>query len=240
MTRERLFYTLDNFEGPIPLLLQLVQKSEIDISEIFLHLLTGQFPEKSDERVDEGAEFISVISMLLWLKSRALLPEEEAPPIILEDEESSPLSLIPHLIEYCRFKEISKELNEREYQQSAFFSRGNNLLDDPLVKKPLGIEHVSLEDFGQLFQQVLRKAQSRIGVIHEEIWRVADMIALLRAKLSANKRVPFEELFPISNFKEELIVTFLAILELMKQGELKIIKETKTQEIWAEAHEPRN
>lgn len=236
MTRERLSYTLDNFEGPIPLLLQLVQKCEIDISEISLHLLTSQFPEDSEEKIDEGAEFISVISMLLWLKSRALLPEDEVSPASSEEEEPSPLALIPHLIEYCRFKELSKELDEREQQQSAFYSRGNSLLSDWQGKKPLGIDHISLQDFGELFQEVLRKAQSRIGVIHEEVWRVSDMIAHLRAKLIQDARIRFEELFPSNRFREELIVIFLAILELMKQGELRIVKDPATQEIWAEAH----
>ncbi len=231
---ERRHYSLDFFTGPLPLLLQLVQKQEIEIVEIALKILTEQYAN-GEEDIEEGAEFISIVSTMLLLKSRALLPNQEDDlEIPLQEEETSPLSLLPHLIEYCRFKEIAKELHEKEERQSAFYIRGCNFLQEA-HKKPLGIEHISLGELGSLFKEILRKSAKRIGVIHEEEWRVSDRLCLLRSQFAELQRVQFEQLFPVSNCREELIVVFLAVLELMKQGEIRIIREVETKTIWVEA-----
>lgn len=219
-------FLLNNFEGPLSFLLHLIQKNEIDIYEIDIQKITTQYLQKLEEilepDVDNGAEFIGTAASLVCLKSRMLLPKHEQ-AANAEDEELDPhFEIIHQLIDYCRFKEAAKELAEREQAQNGFYSRG---MDGNLeIKKPLGIEHISLEELANLFNQVMIKASSQKGLIHEETWRVSDKIILIRKQVRQGG-LKFEELFTSQLSKEELIVTFLAVLELMKLGEIRVIKE---------------
>lgn len=220
-------FTLHNFEGPINFLLHLIQKNEIDIYDVDLQEIMGQFLSKLTESdhpdVESGAEFIGTASLLIWLKSRMLLPRHEQ-PLNLEEENDPRFEIIHQLMEYCRFKDAAKDLSEREQKQNAYFGRG---LDDGYqAKRHLGIEHLTLEDLAGLFQQILAKSQSHTGLIHEEEWLVSDKIRHIRQLLKQSQQIGFEELFSFERSREELIVTFLAVLELMKLGELRIIKES--------------
>lgn len=223
-------FALNNFEGTLDFLLHLVQKSEIDIYEVSLQQITKQYLLKLHEHlltapsVDVGAEFIGTAASLLWLKSKMLLPKHEQIAQTLEPEETDPrFEIIHYLIDYCRFKDAAKSLSEREESQSAFYARGN---DNPTeIKKNLGIEHLSLQDLAQLFQQVVARAVVHIGLINEEEWLVSDKILLIRKLLRELKKIRFDVLFSSDQCREELIVTFLAILELMKLGEACVVKD---------------
>lgn len=226
-------FALENFEGPLDFLLHLIQKSELDIYDIPLHQITEQYLMKLQELispvVDSGAEFIGTTASLLLLKSKMLLPKHEQ-TLSGEEEEPDPrFEIIHQLIEYCRFKEAAKELAELELRQSAFFSRG---IDDLEPKKPLGIEHLSMHDLASLFQQVLAKAASNKGIVQEEVWKVSDKMLLIRKLLLEIQKVQFDALFLTSQSRDELIVTFLALLELMKLGELKVIKDSMENQIY--------
>ncbi len=222
-------FSLDNFEGPLDFLLHLVQKNEIDIYEIPLKQITDQFlarltSEISPATVDQGAEFIQLAATLLLLKSRMLLPKHELQEQPLEDLDTDPrFEIIHHLVEYCRFKDVAKILAEREEHQGGFYSRGFDERGDP--QKFLGIEHLSLNDLAELFQQILSKAKSHFEVIYEEQWLISDKLQLIRQLLKEFKSVAFAQLFSLELSRAELIVTFLAVLELMKSGELYVIKE---------------
>lgn len=219
-------FSLENFEGPLDFLLHLVQKNEMDIYEIPIQRIMEQYLAKlkeSDEPdVETGAEFIGTASLLMWIKSRMLLPRHEQP--LDPDMELDPrFEIIHQLIEYNQFKEAAKELSEREQRQNAFFGRG---VDGPAeVKKPLGIEHLTLQDLATLFQDILSKSNANRGVIEEEVWRVGDKIKLIRSMLKEFEKIGLECLFTPEKSRDELIVTFLAVLELMKLGELKIIRD---------------
>lgn len=233
--------TLGNFEGPIDFLLHLVQKSEIDISDISLREITAQYIQRLQEylepSIDVGAEFVGTTATLLLLKSKMLLPKHEQTPDAEEEALDPRFEIIHQLIDYCRFKEVAKALKEREEQQGAFYARGINA--PPEAKKGLGVEHLSLDDLANLFQHVLAKAASNKGLIQEEVWRVTDKMQLVRRLLSELKQVKFDVLFSSSQCREELVTTFLAILELMKQGEACIVRELETSTIMitAQQHE---
>ena len=221
--------TLENFEGPLDFLLHLVQKSEIDLYEISIQQITDQYlrhlKEKATEKqIDQGAEFIHLAATLHLLKSRMLLPRQEQQEQLLDHPELDlQFNVIHQLIDYCRFKEAAKSLSEREMQQGGFYSRGCDEIGEPA--KPLGISHVSLQDLALLFQQLLTKAKNHHGLILEEHWKVSDKIKFIRQLITELRAVPFMELFSAEASREELIVTFLALLELMKLGELSVIKE---------------
>lgn len=226
-------FTLDNFEGSLYFLWQLIQRNEIDIYEIELQKIMLQYCQKMKEgteadafSVDGASEFIGVAASLMLLKSKTLLPKQDQ-VMQLEEEEPDPrFEVIHHLIDYCRFKDVAKELSHREDQQNGFYLRGVD--GPPQAKKTLGIEHLSLQDLALLFQQLLERAAPHCGIIEEENWRVSDKILAIRKDLLILISIPFEILFNPQKCRGELIVTFLAVLELMKLGELCIIKDVTT------------
>ena len=224
-------FELGNFEGPLEFLVHLIQQNEIDIYEISLQKIMQQYLAKQTKEdsfdVDSGAEFIGLASLLLFLKSRMLLPKHEQ--VIDPNEDLDPrFEIIHQLIEYCRFKEVAKDLSIREENQGAFFGRG---LDGPYeVKKNLGIEHLTLQDLAVLFKQIVNRSSSEKGRINEEEWLVSDKIKFLRQTLKEIDKLKFEEFFHPDLCRDELIVSFLAVLELMKLGEIHVIKNLA--EVW--------
>lgn len=226
--RETYTVKLENFEGPLEFLLHLVQKDEIDIYDIRLQKVTDQFIEEmKSSDIDSGAEFIGTLASLLLLKSKMLLPKHEQISES-EDEEVDPhFNIIHQLIDYCRFKNAGKDLVKMEYEQQAHFHRG--ISGDSSVKLPLGIEHLSLDDLAFLFQDIVSKAEAQHGHLQEENFRVSDKIKMVRKFLHNMGQIPFEAIFQKGRSKEELIVTFLALLELMKLGEACVVKDSATQ-----------
>lgn len=217
---------LDNFEGPLEFLLYLVQKKEIDIYDVRLGIIAEQFIEEmSRPDIDLGAEFVSTLASLILLKSKMLLPKHEQ--VANEDGEEEQIDphfeVIHQLIDYCRFKQAGKEFVQREYEQNAYFPRGVSGNNE--IRQPLGIEHLSLDDLALLFREAVAKAQSHSGHVQEESFRVSDKIRLLRRLLKESGKIVFETIFLRGKYKEELIVTFLAILELMKLGEACVVKD---------------
>lgn len=225
---EHLFLKLNNFQGPFDLLFQLIQKKELNIAELALAKITDQFLEMYEKQrkmsLDEGAEALGYSATLLYLKSRNLLPKEEQ----IEDdktlEEDPHFDIIHHLIDYCKFKEAAKLLSLKEEQAKNSFLRGSKTLDE-IYNKPLGLEHISLETLAASFQEAIAKASSRKGVIEEEDWKVSDKIKELRRVLILENKIPLTSLFHIEQSKGELIALFLALLELMKLGEIWVVKE---------------
>lgn len=222
---EQKTYTLENFEGPLLFLLHLAQKNEIDICAVPLQKIVEQYMNNEiaeEEELDEGAEFIGAAASLLWLKSQTLLPIPQREDLFLPlEEESSPFSILPQLVEYLHFKQISKELGEMELKQQSFFVRGQPA-DPEEMTLPLSLQPISLQKFVEVFQDVLKRSQSQRGKIHEEKWRVADKIGYIRDCLENETLIPFKFLFSENCCREELIVTFLGLLELMKIGELMV------------------
>ena len=218
-------FTLENFEGPLDFLLHLIYQNEIDIYEVPILKIIIQYLERNSEElendVDSGAEFIGMASLLLFLKSRMLLPKHEQ-PLNTEEDADTKFDIIHQLIDYCRFKEAAKELSIREDQQSGFYGRG---LEGPYtIQKNLGIEHLTLTDLKLLFQEIANKVNANKGTIDEEVWLVGDKIIFIRKSLVISDLL-FGNLFSLHISKDELIVTFLALLELMKLGEVLVIKD---------------
>lgn len=223
---KKLTISFENFKGSLELLYHLVQKKELAIREISLIHLIGQFThfwQNHSISLDLGAEFMGMTSSLIWLKSCSLLPKPNQGLEEQEDPEEFQTNWIQHLIDYSQFKLAAKILSEKEERSLESFQRGSLL--DPMQKKPLGIDHLTLDDLAFLFQEVLNKASSRKGFIQDEEWKVADKMSDLREKLLELETLPFYAFFHSILTKEELIVCFLAVLELMKMGEIQVVKK---------------
>jgi segregation and condensation protein A len=225
-------FALKNFEGPLDFLVYLIQKEEIDIYDVSLHELTQQFLCKLTEwhhkQIETGAEFIGLAAYLVWLKSKTLLPLYQEEPLEESIEEDDPnFEIIHHLIDYCRFKQTAKELGKRQEQQIACFFRG--LPEAPLYKKPLGIDHIELDELALLFKEMMSRFEQAKPQIQEENWRVSDKIRSVRQIFKTQTQLPLEALFLPNRPRVEWIVIFLAVLELIKIGEIGVGREVGTQ-----------
>jgi segregation and condensation protein A len=223
---------LNQYEGSLDLLVHLIQKKELDINSIFLKEITQPFMElfkdkAREEAFDFGQDFILLTAQLTLLKSRALLPRDKLLDENIDTEDDPRFDIIHHLIDYCKFKEAANFFSNMEDNQGDLFTRGIKGDDD--VKKPLGLDTVSLEELQLLFNDLLAKAKDKTGTIEEEEFRVYDKIAMIRKIGKSGSKVPFLFLFENASGKLEIIVTFLAVLEMLKNGEVKVIKEDLIQ-----------
>lgn len=226
-------FTLAQFEGPLDFLLCLIQREELEISDIPIQELIQQFihhySSQQGDELEKGTEFIGTAAHLVWLKSKMLLPPDPQSQDEEEQVEDPHFEIIHHLIDYCRFKQAAKELASRQDKEQACYFRG---IEAPEWRKPLGIDHVSLEELSSLFKEMVAKAVDNKQFIQEENWRVSDKIRFLRRKLQEYPTFAIATLFFAEQSKGEIIVIFLAILELMKIGELIVGRDTTTGTLW--------
>jgi len=211
------------------LLFYLIQKEELDISAITLKKLTEQFMQaiESAPDVDSSSETLTLAASLLLMKSQKLLPHEE---IIGEIEEDPRIELIQSLIEYCQFKDAAKHLSLREEEQKAHFPRATSVF-----KKELGpgLEEMEFETLKTLFTEMLKRSSNiPKKLIHEEEWLVSHKIAWLKDFLHNEKQIALNTLFTKVQSRMELIVLFLALLEMMKHQQAFIVKENETDYIF--------
>lgn len=232
-------FSLDSFEGPLDLLLYLIQKKEVDIYEVPLLSITKQYLSYLEElthlSVDAGAEFLGTTALLMYIKSQTLLPKKEAHE---GTEELDPrYELLQQLLEYHQVRDLAKNLSEKEDVQASYFSRGVT----PLTEKPeppIGIDHLSLEDLSHFFNEVMMRAESRKGSpIQGEKWSVRGKMEWITRLLASDQKVCAAQVFSASFYREELIVTFLAVLELMKLGNLYAIRDPATSAYYFYKHE---
>ncbi len=217
-------FSLENFEGPLELLLYLIQKEELDICEITINQLTAQLMQtvEASGEVETSSETLSLAATLLLWKSQKLIPGEKLPE---ETEEDPRLEIIKSLIEYCRLKDAAKVLTVKEEEQKAHFPRATS----PFCKElGSGLEEVGITDLKNLLSLMLQRSLKHPDhIIQEEEWKVSDKIEFLRELLQAQEKVCFETLFGEITSRIELVVTFLALLEMMKQHETHVVKENE-------------
>lgn len=226
---------LDMFEGPLDLLLHLIRKNEVDIYDIPISTITEQYLEYIEVlktlNLSVAGEFILMASTLVHIKSKMLLPLPEEPDE--EDEGIDPRDeLVYRLLEYQRYKEASGELSERKILGRDVFARGDDLPVDDMSDIEGALVELSIFDLIEALQQVIKSIPKdyTIDLEHEQ-FRVADKINFIMETLTERGSETFTALFPLGGTKGEVIVTFLAILELCKllmirvhQTEDKIIR----------------
>lgn len=226
---------LQDFQGPILLLLRLVLKDEIEIDKLPLKELTHQWLAKlKNERgnLDTGADFIATAATLLYLKSCKLLPTA-IPEIDYTIEEEDPtFSILYDLIDYYRFKEAAKKLSVLEQQQEVVYPRAAPPLPSAAPPDPFAsMSHIELTDLAVLFQSLLLKAPQKKESIEEESWKVSDKIKELESSLFEDNCISLEAIFTPAKEKAEVIVLFLAILELMKRGRISLSLKAGSEQI---------
>jgi segregation and condensation protein A len=222
---------LEAFEGPLDLLLFLIRKNEVDIYDIPIALITQQYLEYLEIiqslDLEAASDFILIAATLMRIKSQLLLPK----PDVEKDEEDvidPRQELIERLLEYKRFKDVAVDLAEKEKLALQQYPRGSFRIDNNgFDEEFLTSAEVTLFDLVAAFKKLFD--QNKYVPIHrvQEInVTLEERIAYVEERLRRADKLKFSELFQESDTKIVLIVTFIALLELIKQG---IVQVTQSQ-----------
>jgi len=219
---------LEVFEGPLDLLLYLIKKEEVDIYDIPIERITSQYMEYLSLmqllNLEVAGEFLVMAATLMYIKSRMLLPEDQqVTDTEPEDGEDPRWELIRQLVEYKKFKDAALQLAQREAETSRMFPRR---ADAELAAKAADVPlaEVSIFDLINAFNTVLKKAQEKedFREIIEEQFTVSDKIEELLYTLRDRTELVFSEVFAKASSRAEVVVTFLALLELIRLKRLKV------------------
>lgn len=228
---------LEAFEGPLDLLLHLIDKNKVNIYDIPIVQITAQYMEyvAAMDRTDLNlvSDFLVMAATLLDIKARMLLPAEETE----EETEDPRQELVERLLEYKMYKYISGELREMEAEAACSMYRDASVPKEVAeYEPPVSMEELlnglTLTRLNEIFQSVMRRQtdkidpiRSKFGKIERETFRVSDKIRHILAFSSAHSRYSFRSLLNAQSSRTEVVVTFLAVLELMKMGRIHLTQE---------------
>lgn len=213
---------LPQFEGPLDLLLSLAQQGQVDLRDVPLGQIAEEYlaTTRSDLDLEEATEVLWLLAAMIEMKSRLLVPKPDTPEdAVVVEEQTSDLQerLEERLAEYRSFKDVAGALRALEDYQHRVFARTE--AGDP---GEVILEGVTIDDLFRAFQHVLERAKEEVGEIPTEEIKVAErMEGILAALAAAPAGVAFLALFPTSATKLEVIVTFLALLELIKERRVR-------------------
>ncbi|MCR5396412.1 MAG: segregation/condensation protein A [Lachnospiraceae bacterium] len=241
-------FKLEAFEGPLDLLLHLIDKNKVNIYDIPIVEITDQYLEYIDEMKRQDlnvmSEFLVMAATLLNIKSKMLLPKE----VVEEEEEEDPRAeLVQQLLEYKMYKTYAYELRDRQVDANQIFYKVPTIPDEVLAyEEPVDVDELisdlTLNKLNVVFQSVLKRqkgrvdpVRSRFGEIKKEEVSVDEKMTEISAYAKSHKRFSFRELLEKQSSKVQVIVTFLVILELMKSGEIHIVQENIFDDIQIES-----
>lgn len=216
------------FEGPMDLLLHLIKKNEIDIYDIPIADITRQYLEYLEImktlNLDVAGEFLVVAATLLHIKSRMLLPVPEEPQ---QDEEDPRADLVRQLLEYQSIKEAAFSLDKREILERDVFVRKAFPEEFEVEERDVDLEGLTLFGLIEAFKKVIAELPEEAAhEVFAERVSISDKISLILEALDTEDNVSFYDLLKGARRRQDVIVTFLAILELIK---LKMIKAHQAQ-----------
>jgi segregation and condensation protein A len=226
---------INNFEGPFDLLFHLIEKAEVDIYDIPIAEITNQYLEYIYQMesldLDVASEFVLMAATLIQIKSKMLLPNEPSPldeiAVAIDDPRAE---LIEKLLEYKRYKEASAQLKVMEEKYINVFYKHAEIIDD--IEEENILKDISLDDILRAFKDVIDRFTSSQNIdnlerqILPEEYTVDDKMNDIREYMNINKKVLFSDLLTMSIDRLEAIITFLALLEMIRLREI-IVYQTK-------------
>ncbi len=222
---EKIQYKLESFNGPLDLLLHLINKNKVSIWDIPIVEITEQYLEAiegiEDSALEDTSEFLVLAAQLLYIKSKLLLPKPETD----EEEEDPREELARRLEEYKLFKEASISLRKNEFATRYMFFKPEEKIDFPL---PEYDRQHGVDELLEAFQSILarkernKKPEKRAfsGIVGREKVSVEDMVEKVCKYLAKSPKLSFKSVFKPEDSKPEMIATFLAILEMIKLSKL--------------------
>lgn len=226
-------FTLKDFSGPLDLLLHLIEKAEMDIKNIKISEITSQYLEYmegiSQLDMDSASDFLNIAATLVLIKSRSLLPAKQ---VVANDEEEDPeQALIRQIREYKKFKEASSELDKvYEEAKKIFVRMPDEIIIQPKRVNIVGMDIDSLVDaflinFNKQPEQNKNQAEVRL-----DEFRIKERMKYIKNQVRTQKNITFSKLLNKYS-RQELIVTFMAMLELLSKGQIKATQNTNFGEI---------
>lgn len=233
-----LTFKLQTFEGPLDLLLHLIDKNKVDIYDIPIVLITEQYldyiKQMDTQDLDLMSEFLVMAATLLDIKCKMLLPKE-----VNEDgeEEDPRAELVQKLIEYKMYKYMSFELRDRQIGALRVLFKAPSLPKEVAdYSQPIDYDELvgdmDLGKLNQIFKSIIKKQEDKIDPLRSQFGKIEKDEIDLEAKtvyiedyIKAHKTFSFCNLLESQNSKMEVVVTFLVILELMKTGRIMIVQE---------------
>jgi segregation and condensation protein A len=235
---------LDQFSGPMELLLHLLDQEELSVEGIQVARICDRYLQylSSLEKIDIDAagEFLLMASTLMRMKSKSLLPAEEQ---LMEDEELDPrFELVRQLIEYRRFRRAAEKLDLRAAEAALRFARGMRpeIADLPApALDEIPIERTGADRLFAAFARLLRETQASGGyVVATDDTPLEAHITRLERLLAPGERATFHDLFAERRTRAYAIGVFLAMLELLKRGRIAVEQDGEFGEIWIEGRDP--
>jgi len=223
------------FEGPLDLLLHLIKDNKVDIYDIPISLITSRYLEyigiMKDLNLEVAGEFLVMAATLIHIKSRMLLPPEE--DIETEETVDPRIELVQRLLEYQAYKDAASILKEKEEETLQMFGR---LAEEPEEEEGMAPElylfDVNIFDLLGAFKKILDTAPQEVRTITRETLTVKDKMFLIVDMLENSESIRFEEIFKDTITREQLIVTLLALLELLRLGLARTYQEREFGNIW--------
>ncbi len=238
-------FKLNDFEGPLDLLLYLIEKNKMSIDNIEISSITDQYLEylasAEEDELDQTSEFIVMAATLIYLKSKMLLPKPQK--ISEEESEEDPRQeLMMKLLEYKKIKYVSEQLNERQQNTDAYCFRDEEAhIDVPEVKlDPSDIlEDITLDKLYEVFETLIRQKKLVIppnrhidhNILKKDTYTVEQKSHYIMDLVKLKKRFTFSEICSVTMPKLELIVTFMAILELVHKKKISIYQKGPLEDI---------
>jgi len=243
-------YKLESFEGPLDLLLHLIEKNKVNIYDIPIAMITDQYLEyvkhMEEESLDVVSEFLVMAATLLDIKARMLLPKE----VNEEGEEEDPRAeLVERLLEYKTYKYMSLELKDMELDAEKIFYKSPTIPKEvEQYEQPVDLDKlldgVTLAKLQQIFQSVMKRQKDKIdpvrstfGTIKKEPVSLEQKIASVMGYARKHRKFSFRGMLTKQKDRTEVVVTFLALLELMKVGKIHLTQENLFDDMMIETLE---
>ncbi len=221
--------TIDNFDGPLDLLLHLIKEQDIDIYDIKIEDITKQYLDyirhMKELNLEIASEYLVMASELIEMKSKMLLPKKKEKED--DDYEEDPRELlIERLLAYKRYKEVTSEFKDLELTRKMVFTREPDNLNR-YVKEDENSEELGVADLIDAFNNLLKRKELDRPIatkITKKELSVTEKVNKIKNILRNKKKINFEDIFEVST-KEEVIISFLSVLEMVKKDEILLTQE---------------
>lgn len=231
---------IDEFEGPLDLLLHLVKESNIDIHDIKIIEITEQYLDyinKMEElNINVASEYLVMAATLMEIKSKSLLPKDDVNEEEVEDEEVSREALIQKLIDYEKYKEVTKNFKELEVSRREIYTKAPSKLNELTDQRIVNDTNITLDDLMDAFAKYLERKDKEKPIttkVTNKEYSVRKRKNDIKTFLKDKKKALFTELFDEYN-KSYVVVTFMSILELAKEDDITITQEGNFENIYIE------
>ena len=231
---------IDEFEGPLDLLLHLVKESNIDIHDIKIIEITEQYLDyinKMEElNINVASEYLVMAATLMEIKSKSLLPKDDVNEEEVEDEEVSREAFIQKLIDYEKYKEVTKNFKELEVSRKDIYTKAPSKISEITDRKLVNDTDITIDDLMIAFVKYLERKDKEKPIVTKvtnKEYSVRKRKNDIKTFLKDKKKALFTELFDEYN-KSYVVVTFMSILELAKEDDITITQEGNFENIYIE------